>query len=68
MLNTAEPTMVPIPTSSKLMNTPMIDVNSSKFCYCRCCSIRPATQSGCVNDGMKKKNFLIKIPAKKNEN
>ena len=29
MLNTADPTMVPIPTSLKAMNTPMIEVNSS---------------------------------------
>ena len=45
MLKTADPTMVPIPTSEKEMNTPMTDVKSSGADPPAAMKVAPATSS-----------------------
>ena len=61
MLNTADPTIVPIPTSLNAIKTPIIDVNNSGAEPPAAMNVAPATSSEIPND-VNKDRKVKKIP------
>ena len=72
MLNTADPTIVPIPTSLNAIKTPIIDVNNSGAEPPAAMNVAPATSSEIpidVNKEMQRnffqKTYLLSCPKRK---
>ena len=61
MLNTAEPTMVPIPTSLLAINTPMTEVNNSGAEPPAAIKVAPATSGLMPSCKYEKKNYYYTI-------